>query len=712
MGGRIWIMWNPGSGNVQLLEEGAQYMHCLVTHLLAHKCILVSFVYAQNRAVDRLVLWDRLRYFSMGHQIPWACLGDFNVSLVAKETLGCILHQREIIEFKDCLAASNLADHPYTGGLFTWHNKQGASPKWSKLDRALVNAAWYTYISISTVVFLPARVSDHSSILLSINSTSTHYVRPFRYLNCWALSPDFHACVTQGWQLPTHGRKIYSLLCKHRNLKKGLKSLHCPEFSGLLQRVEEAKNKLVDCQLQMQASPLNTLLLAQEKKSRTIGNTIGVIEDVNGTLCQSHAQVAQAFLGYYRDILGTSKAVTPLLAALFAHNTLTSTEHLVAPVTHLEIEAALFAIHRDKSPGIDGYSYGGDLPSIQDINDCLSCFAAYSGWKANPMKTSLYFRGVPAHLKAHILSSSGYVEGNFPVKHLGIRLFSSRLTYPMFASLLDKIRRLGSSVLLPKGIAKKLNKLCKDFLWGIEPSQCKHVFKSWDSFCRPREEGLRRTGFSEMRHIFSRALIFGNFNLLRPTHGSGVALRDLLVQDFGGDPEQAWVLLFQDDYKAQFYEMIRAKGAPFIQSKTFWDSFCYPKHKVIGLLTAQNRLPTVDALCSRGLVIVNRCVLCESSLETHSHLFFECPYSAAIWQAIAMWLKVSPAPCLPQIFHWFKVYNRGQGLIKKQGRCALMCALYLVWQERNKRIFKGIQPTPVTIIRKIKVLVLLRLSSL
>ncbi|XP_074282626.1 uncharacterized protein LOC141607166 [Silene latifolia] len=110
--------------------------------------------------------------------------------------------------------------------------------------------------------------------------------------------------------------------------------------------------------------------------------------------------------------------------------------------------------------------------------------------------------------------------------------------------------------------------------------------------------------------------------------------------------------------------------------------------------------------------MVNRCVLCESSLETHSHLFFECPYSAAIWRAIAVWLKISPDTSLPHLFHWYKVYNRGQGLVKKQRRCALMCALYLVWHERNKRIFKGIQATPVTIIRKIKVLVLLRLSSL
>ncbi|XP_074314287.1 uncharacterized protein LOC141649497 [Silene latifolia] len=323
------------------------------------------------------------------------------------------------------------------------------------------------------------------------------------------------------------------------------------------------------------------------------------------------------------------------------------------------------------------------------------------------MKTSLYFGGVSAHLKAHILLSTGYVEGTFPVKYLGIPLFSSRLTQPMFNSLLDKIRRLvshwasnllsyagkiqlinsvifglrnfwGYSVLLPKGIAKKINKLCKDFLWGIEPGHSKHVFKSWDSFCLPREEG-------------------------------GVDIKEVL--SWNKSQMLSWLKKLINHSQTIWVQWVEAyvlKGRP----------LGLPTYRfllMVGValfLVVTCWLPTVDALCSRGLVMVNRCVLCESSLETHSHLFFECPYSAAIWRAIAVWLKISPDTSLPHLFHWYKVYNRGQGLVKKQRRCALMCALYLVWHERNKRIFKGIQATPVTIIRKIKVLVLLRLSSL
>ncbi|XP_074293276.1 uncharacterized protein LOC141620254 [Silene latifolia] len=575
-------------------------------------------------------------------------------------------------------------------------------------------------------------------------------------------------------------------------------------------RVLSQKAKLQHLHL----SDLNTKYFYAHIKARKIGNTIGVIEDVNGTLCHGHAQVAHAFVGYYRDLLGTYEVVTPLPAALFAHNTFTTTDHLVAPVTHLEIEAALFAIQRDKSPGIDGYSSGffrdswgiigheftaaimefftkgympcgansivialipkGDSPkSVTEFRPISCCTVFYKtvskilanrmkpmlgqivglekvafiegrdlfdnsmlahemAYKcnrslisprcilkidirkafdsANPMKTSLYFGGVSAHLKAHILLSTGYVEGTFPVKYLGIPLLSSRLTQSMFNFLLDKIRRLVShwasnllsyagriqlinsvifglrnfwvsSVLLPKGIAKKINKLCKDFLWGIEHGQSKHVFKIWDSFCLPREEGG-----VDIKEVLS----WNKSQMLS-------WLKKLITHS-----ETIWV---------QWVEAYVLKGTD------LWDfqltaSYSWFRSSIISCRDLLNRLSTVDALCSRGLVMVNRCVLCESSLETYSHLFFECPHSAAIWRAIAMWLKISPVTSLPQIFHWYKVYNRGQGLLKKQRRCALMCALYRVWQERNKRIFKGIQATPVTIIRKIKVLVLLRLSSL
>ncbi|XP_074291304.1 uncharacterized protein LOC141618086 [Silene latifolia] len=205
---------------------GAQYALCTVTHILSQKSFLVTFVYAFNRAVERLPFWNRLISFSQGHKIPWVCLGDFNVSLAAEERSGCLLHLREIQEFRDCLTACQLVDHPYTGGVFAWHNKQPANPKWAKLDRALLNYEWFHYLPSSTVDFLPAGISDHAPLLMDIDPSIRPPPKSFRYLNCWALSASFSSCVSQIWSSSTGGGQIYSLFAKLGLLKSELRHIH------------------------------------------------------------------------------------------------------------------------------------------------------------------------------------------------------------------------------------------------------------------------------------------------------------------------------------------------------------------------------------------------------------------------------------------------------------------------------------------------------
>ncbi|KAK9675842.1 hypothetical protein RND81_11G035500 [Saponaria officinalis] len=130
-GGRIWVLWNPTTVSVRVLDRGAQFIHCSIIHLSYQLNSLVTFVYSFNRASERLDLWSNLQQFSVG--LPWVCLGDFNVSLNSDERVGFVVHEKEMQEFQDCLCFCSLVDHPYTGGVYTWHNKQDASPKWPSL---------------------------------------------------------------------------------------------------------------------------------------------------------------------------------------------------------------------------------------------------------------------------------------------------------------------------------------------------------------------------------------------------------------------------------------------------------------------------------------------------------------------------------------------------------------------------------------------------
>ncbi|KAK9697915.1 hypothetical protein RND81_08G069200 [Saponaria officinalis] len=245
---------NPITTHLTVLDRGAQFLHCMLLHRSSHRSILDTFVYAYNRATERLDLWDKFRGFSIGVAIPWVCLGDFNVTLSSDERVGSVVRDNEMQAFRDCLHFCGLTDHPYTGGVFTWHNKQEASPKWAKLDRLLVNQLWFFQMPMTTVAFIPFRISDHAPVLLSA-ALSVNCHRPFRYLNCWALSSNFVGC---WFDLFTFS--------KLRRLRGVLKSIHCTKFSDLRARVAMARLRLNDCQLRLQASPTCQLLLTEEKQ--------------------------------------------------------------------------------------------------------------------------------------------------------------------------------------------------------------------------------------------------------------------------------------------------------------------------------------------------------------------------------------------------------------------------------------------------------------
>ncbi|XP_074278086.1 uncharacterized protein LOC141601690 [Silene latifolia] len=138
--GRIWVLWNPKTVMVSVLEYSSQFIHISLTCLVTNQKFLLTFVYAFNSAVDRLVLWEHLVRISSTMDGPWACMGDFNIILKEEERFGNTqAHYTEMQDLYTCLVSSSLFDHPATGCTYTWTNKRDASACWAKLDRVVVN---------------------------------------------------------------------------------------------------------------------------------------------------------------------------------------------------------------------------------------------------------------------------------------------------------------------------------------------------------------------------------------------------------------------------------------------------------------------------------------------------------------------------------------------------------------------------------------------
>ena len=81
----------------------------------------------------------------------------------------------------------------------------------------------------------------------------------------------------------------------------------------------------------------------------------------------------------------------------------------------------------------------GDHPSVQAVKSILADFASVSGLDANPEKTEIYFGGVDSEVKALIKQSTGFHEGCFPFRYLGIPLHSSKIKAEHYLAFKNKI---------------------------------------------------------------------------------------------------------------------------------------------------------------------------------------------------------------------------------------------------------------------------------
>ncbi|XP_020249103.1 uncharacterized protein LOC109826485 [Asparagus officinalis] len=150
-------------------------------------------------------------------------------------------------------------------------------------------------------------------------------------------------------------------------------------------------------------------------------------------------------------------------------------------------------------------------------------------------------------------------------------------------------------------------------------------------------------------------------------------------------------------------------------AKTIWDGFLYPKHSFLLWLACHARLLTKDRLCRMGILSTNQiqCVLCNGhQLETRDHISFECQFSAKIWNMLMDWLRYRWRSCVWRlILNWYSHNLRGQGPMQKLKRMCLSIAVYMIWKERNQRIFHAKERQPIQIFRDIKFVVFSKVQN-
>lgn len=131
----------------------------------------------------------------------------------------------------------------------------------------------------------------------------------------------------------------------------------------------------------------------------------------------------------------------------------------------------------------------------------------------------MFFCGVSVSVsvKQCLLDQLGFVEGKLPIKYLGLPLISSRLRESDCSPIIAKLQRKTQSwsakmltyagrlfiksvlfhfqaywasiVMLPKGIIKQIEAICRSYLWSGNSNSKKMPLVAWESICLPRHEG-------------------------------------------------------------------------------------------------------------------------------------------------------------------------------------------------------------------------------
>ncbi|KAL2237664.1 UNVERIFIED_CONTAM: hypothetical protein Sindi_0958100 [Sesamum indicum] len=213
IGNRIWIAWNENSIDVEVVNCGTQFIHCIIYIRSLHESVAITVIYGATEVAERRELWNYLETIAMQSvDIPWLIGGDFNAVRDLSEICAASGDIRMAMEeFNGCVQNAGLLPLPMQGEWYTWHNCS-ASPwnLWKRLDQMLINDRWMARFPTSFYTSLTPCTSDHSPLVL-YGDNQQQYGGMFRFDNYLTQSPDFIPSVQRIWQHHIIGVPMYAL---------------------------------------------------------------------------------------------------------------------------------------------------------------------------------------------------------------------------------------------------------------------------------------------------------------------------------------------------------------------------------------------------------------------------------------------------------------------------------------------------------------------
>ncbi|XP_022019069.1 uncharacterized protein LOC110919099 [Helianthus annuus] len=168
---------------------------------------------------------------------------------------------------------------------------------------------------------------------------------------------------------------------------------------------------------------------------------------------------------------------------------------------------------------------------------------------------------------------------------------------------------------------------------------------------------------------------------------------------------------------SEAWNSVRFKGTEIDWCTIVWFNQCIPRHAFLMWLIMRGKLLTQDKILKwdisrRKTMNMMCCLLCYANHDSHSHLFFECEFSTKVWYIVRQKVGMSTVqPKWEDIINWLRDRSKSKLASDYVAKLLVAACAYVIWQERNFRIFKNRMRPPETVSENIISLVRYKLMG-
>ncbi|KAL2894169.1 hypothetical protein RDABS01_010078 [Bienertia sinuspersici] len=360
----------------------------------------------------------------------------------------------------------------------------------------------------------------------------------------------------------------------------------------------------------------------------------------------------------------------------------------------------------------------------------LNQFKKASGLRANNAKSEVFSANMDREDVAKICARTCFKEGSWPFRYLGVPICNRRMSrdecevlvhrmtarilcwqskHISFAGRLQLVNAVLMSicnywmqiVLLPTGVIKDINRVCRKFLWDGHVQGQKPGYVAWDQVCKSKSKGglgikdlclwntlavgkivrqiAKKKDSLWVKWVHVVYIKKHNWWEYQPSILASWVRRNICTA------KKRLVQMNTDDWWptdgkvfkiGRIYNNIKNKEEKVPWAAVTWNRASIPKHCFIWWLVVQRRLMVKKRLFNYGICSDSWCVLCGSQEETHDHLFFKCSFSQVIWRAIINWVQVTG--------RWSKRRCRTSGFRRRIIIAICAAVIYCICQARNQ----------------------------